>query len=304
MSLQNDLPRLAQQLQAQPDIRKRRATLRREMPRFYRHLRRIVGESDVLDRWGWSANEDELANQTIVDPLILELIGDVVGVDLSLLSEHSRGVYHAGVQHTYGYLLSLIETPYGFKRNRWLTGTIEDGFGLPTGSLHAFPSRGTLLGNLTTFLSSLVLRDQPPVRLSGTAARFDFDGLRRTHRCRIVERIDRNTIANRSIVSTVQAESSQSEPTGVSSSLYEIFTDLFSFQRPSEHSDSLLVYSVKTNGARAKLITTFPISRTMRTELLEEGRFGNERPIQLRFNAFLPGLPTKLSFGQRMLHHK
>jgi hypothetical protein len=37
---------------------------------------------------------------------------------------------HAGLMHTYGYLLSSVETPYGLKRQRWLTEDLANAFGL------------------------------------------------------------------------------------------------------------------------------------------------------------------------------
>lgn len=295
MSLPDDLANLARHLRCQTDMRKRRAYLRREMPRFYRHLQRVAVESDVLSRWGLSVNEDELAEQAIVDPKILEMIGDLVGVDLS----HSP--YHAGLQHTYGYLLSLIETPYGFKRDRWLTTTIEDGFALPAGSLRAFPPRGTLLGNLTVFLSMLSLRDQPPVHLQGSCSRFDLDVLRSIDGHRIVERIHVGAHVGPLIDHSEESHTRQSSLSDASRLACEIRTDLFAFLPPREHSDSLLVYSIRVGEAPAKLVTTFPIGRTTRTELLNEKRFGNERPVQLRFNAFVPGLPGKEAIGQRIL---
>lgn len=37
---------------------------------------------------------------------------------------------HAGLIHTYGYLLSPVLTPYGLKRERWLTADLAEAFGL------------------------------------------------------------------------------------------------------------------------------------------------------------------------------
>ncbi|KJV03881.1 hypothetical protein VF34_00698 [Rhodococcus sp. PML026] len=37
---------------------------------------------------------------------------------------------HAGLMHVYGYLLSSVETPYGLKRERWLSHNLAQAFGL------------------------------------------------------------------------------------------------------------------------------------------------------------------------------
>ena len=37
---------------------------------------------------------------------------------------------HSGHMHTYGYLLTNLRTPFGFKRTRWTSSTIGLGLGL------------------------------------------------------------------------------------------------------------------------------------------------------------------------------
>ena len=63
--------------------------------------------SPLLALWGRSVNADENTGETIVHPAILAAIGALAGVPM-------RGRFvQAGLQHTYGYLFSLIDTPYG-----------------------------------------------------------------------------------------------------------------------------------------------------------------------------------------------
>src|SRR5262249_2770464 len=100
-------------------------------------------------------NVDEYAGQTIVHPEILRAIGELAGVRMR------SPVVHAGLQHTYGYLFSLIETPYGAKRDRWVTTDLETGFGLELSLLGEKPHDGTLLANLTWFLGRIVFRGRP-----------------------------------------------------------------------------------------------------------------------------------------------
>lgn len=47
-------------------------------------------------------------------------------------------VGHAGLMHVYGYLLSSVQTPYGLKRQRWLTADLANAFGLE--SSYFFPT--------------------------------------------------------------------------------------------------------------------------------------------------------------------
>lgn len=49
---------------------------------------------------------------------------------------------HAGLMHVYGYLLSSVETPYGLKRQRWLTDDLANAFGLKPSFF--FPTASTV----------------------------------------------------------------------------------------------------------------------------------------------------------------
>ncbi|WP_345681840.1 hypothetical protein [Novipirellula caenicola] len=278
------LPALSEQLSAAATQRARLTRLRVGMPRLYRHLRRVRDERDVLSRWGQSVNLDELAGQEIVASEITSLLGKVTDVPMN-----PPGV-HAGIQHTYGYLLSRIETPYGFKRDRWIRSTIEDGFGLPSQSLQALPRRGTLLGNLTVFLSQLSLCDQPAVATVGSVAAFKSSELFQVQGTRLLE--------------TFRLPKSVSSRARPVSETYQLQTDIFPFRRRlNDTIDSrLLVYSLRKGTEPAKLITTFPISDKTNDELLDPGRLGRRQPIRLRFNAWVDGFPATGVLGERTVN--
>lgn len=272
--LRRDLPRLAKSLIDTADDRARKTLLRTQLPRFYSHLQRVAVERSALGRWGRSVNVDELAGIEIVDPAILRLIGDVTGIAMNAPG------YHAGLQHTYGYLLSLVKTPFGFKRDRWITSTIEAGFGLPANSLQAFPNRGTLLVNLTAFLSRLSQADQNRLKTTGAVVSFDRVAFSQIRGQRIVEQVKLPDRPNR-----LQR--------------IEIRTDIIPFLHTSRAGRSLLVYSMRRNRQPARLITTFPIGTAAAAELLHQSRFGPKRPIRLRFNAYLEGFPSAGTVGKR-----
>src|SRR5262245_13206806 len=88
--------------------------LRRRCPEVLRQIVADARHPGLFSHWGRSANFDENAQSVIVDPAIVRAVGETAGVP-------ARGRFvHAGLLHTYGYLFSLIETPYGAKRDRWV----------------------------------------------------------------------------------------------------------------------------------------------------------------------------------------
>src|SRR5205823_4357190 len=107
--------------------------------------------------WGTSINYDELAKAIIVHPAILRALDksfvshapmEVQNIDaqapesvatarlLGVAPTHDPAGHplaHAGMEHTYGYLFSVLKTSFGYKRARWVSGESERGFGLKTG---------------------------------------------------------------------------------------------------------------------------------------------------------------------------
>jgi hypothetical protein len=83
-------------------------------------------------------------------PAIRDAIGQLAGVDMT------GDAVHAGLMHTYGYLLSNLETPFGFKRERYTSGSIATGLALePRDLLSPWPSEGTLLSNLSAIAGDI-----------------------------------------------------------------------------------------------------------------------------------------------------
>src|SRR5256885_4802858 len=95
------------------------SVLKKLCPHIYRQIGHDSRFPGLLSLWGRSVNVDENAGQVIVHPAILQAIGELAGVPM-------RGrIVHAGLQHSYGYLFSLIDTPYGAKRDRWVSTELE-----------------------------------------------------------------------------------------------------------------------------------------------------------------------------------
>jgi hypothetical protein len=256
--------------------------LKRLCPHVYRQIVRDARFPGLLSLWGRSVNVDANVGQTIVHPAILQGIGALAGVPM-----RGRGV-HAGLQHTYGYLFSMLETPYGLKRDRWLSTQMEQGFGIDLTLLSDRPRAGTLFANLTWFLGQVVFRGRPRTlrRLARNApavapALVDED-YTRYGRCRIVEQAVLRGTTNRDVV---------------------LITDLVPFPNPpldGEADNTLLIYSVQVGTRSAlKLITAFPVTPQVARHLQASARPRGSVAIRPQYNAYVPGWPNRRVLGRR-----
>jgi hypothetical protein len=256
------------------------SVLKRLCPHIYQQIRRDARYPELLSLWGRGVNVDENVGQIIVHPAILKEIGSLAGVPM-------RGrVVHAGLQHTYGYLFSLIDTPYGAKRDRWLSTDMERGFGIDLTLLGDRPSSGTLLANLTWFVGQIVFRDRPRLRqrLESSTAAVAPSLLRYNARldvCRIVERVVLPGKPGREV---------------------SLITDLLRYPHPpadQTKDHTLLVYSIQQGKNSAlKLITAFPVRPAMVRELRASVGPGKVR-VRPRYNASVRGFPPAALPGRR-----
>lgn len=223
-----------------------------------------------LSFWGRSRNLDELAGLVIVEPTIIHLIASLSGRPLSLLTPH------AGLQHTYGYLFSTIETPYGFKRERWTKTDIEVAFGLDRTTLSPFPERGTLLANATWFSGQFAfrghaanrhrLRDYLEQKVSPDLLQLRAGKGRHV---RLSERVD-----------LVWRKDSRA---------WTLQTDLVSSAIDSRF--GVLIYSVVDHQHEEhQLITMFPVGAAVRKQLRDRARRNRRTDIRPRYNAYIAAL--------------
>lgn len=253
--------------------------LKRLCPLIHQQVARD-GRCPALFRlWGRSANFDENARTTIVHAAILAAIGRVAGVPM-------RGRFvHAGLQHTYGYLFSLIETPYGAKRERWVTKHMEHGLGLEESLLGESPRAGTLLANLSYFLGRIVLGKSRRLRcleesrgaIAPELIGYDYDHLGKE---RVVETA--GLASGREVM---------------------IFTDLVPYVAPRAdmRETVLLVYSVRTGKQPVRLITVFPVAEQVAAGIIDAVPASGRGPIQLKYNAYVPGLYGRTLTGRRWI---
>lgn len=241
------------------------AILRRRCRRLASQIESDGSSASLLRLWGLSINEDEVAGETIVHPGIIQTIAELAG------EECSGEPVHAGLQHTYGYLFSTIETPFGFKRDRWVEPLIEDGLGISEPTIRPFPIHGTLLANLTYLLGRLVFRGRPrelkllrDLRQHVSSAVLNLSRYRSPTMMRVRETV---LVRDQSV---------------------SLHTDLVRFDTTVESAIALLIYWVADEREKnSQLITAFPVARAFLGEFLDETTYGRRRPIRTRYNAFV-----------------
>ncbi|MFN3242855.1 MAG: hypothetical protein ACE37K_15245 [Planctomycetota bacterium] len=240
--------------------------LRSQLPALADGLLSVRAHPWVLAPWGISRNFDENARCRIVEPGVLRAIA------LLARQPMPTRACHAGLLHTYGYLLSTIETPYGRKRDRWVRPAIERGLGLRD-ALRPMPRDGSLLHNVTWFLARIAWSDEPRQlrRLArergGVAASvldYDYAGLAVT---RVSERV---RLADRRLV--------------------ELHSELVAFpDRQRRAPSTLLVYWYRTTAAGRRLMTAFPVFDDVVDALLAQGSGDGRVDVRPRYNAVVDG---------------
>jgi len=231
----------------------------------------------ALSLWGESINYDEFANGIIVRDEVLGFLSTRLGV------ARPRGrIVHAGMEHTYGYLFSLLPTKYGFKRARWVRPDIEEGLGLPRGSAGPAPSEGTLLANVTCLAGGIALKDDKKASALLKRAKPFCASALRDYAAPGHDRLNEEV----------------SLPGGRRVALR---TDLVPFLKNSGGNDYLLVYSVYDSAAkRAFLVTAFPVNKGFVENTLSPANLGEDKPVQTRYNAHVEGFTGAGSFkGKR-----
>ncbi|MEO1529182.1 MAG: hypothetical protein AAFX06_27495 [Planctomycetota bacterium] len=249
--------------------------LRAELPGVVEQIQRDASRNGPLSYWGRSLNHDEFADQTIVPPVVIRIFSLITGKTLSETTPH------AGLQHCYGYLFSNLETPYGYKRERWVETGLEEAFRLHPSTLNPAPVAGTLLANATFFSGLVAFRGSPQLterlrrslrsKVSSELARMTFRGI---NHFRLKERVQRSW--RRRLHS------------------WTLQTDVIE----AESGYAALIYSVRYSEKRHELVTLFPIDQGTLQTIRERGA-GDSRPvIRTRYNAFVPGLVGESIVGR------
>jgi len=256
------------------------AAIQRGAPAIVAQLARDAKAPAVLATWGEAINFNQTADGGFgAEPIVALAITDELAA-LAGVAPHRDRVVHAGVQHTYGYLFSVLPTPYGFKRARWVQPTINDGFGLPPQTIAPVPVAGTLLGNVTWLAGSIAFAGEPELERAHSAPSLVAPA---------VQALDIASLRIKRLTETVT----------VAGRAVALRTDFVELPHPSEAASTLLIYSIRDSGA-SRLITAFPITAASR-DRYESVPLGDAVPITTQYNAWVDGLTGTKVPGARTL---
>jgi hypothetical protein len=223
----------------------------------------------LLELWGKSLNYDQFEHSEIVNPEILKFIAKRLGVPAP-----KGKVVHAGMEHTYGYLFSLLHTRFGFKRARWVRNDIENGLGLPQGYIGPNPPEGSLLLNVSCLTGGIALRDDKVAwnlllkaskYCPSVIKNYSFSKVKHT---RLSEKISLKN--GRTVI---------------------LRTDLVPFLSKQHGNDYLVIYSVYDSlYGRAFLITAFPVSSGFYRMVTNPKKLGHNKKIKTRYNGYVEGV--------------
>lgn len=241
----------------------------------------------VKKLWGRSINFDENAKGTIIPEAVIDAILAKAGVDA-----RQNRIVHAGFEHTYGYLLSILKTPYGYKRLRWVRPDIERGFGLEKGAISPTPESGGLFMNVSTFAGHIAFQGDHPKDRAALKVLRKAKGA-----ARALRDFDYGSLHGRRLKETVALGGWRT---------VEIRTDFVPFTHASGDATGgnaeLLVYSIRDSADEfPHLISAFPIAKGFSDAALDAKGLGEGKPVVTRYNAFLPGVTdaSKPVYGKR-----
>ena len=257
------------------------AALRKHCPAVYDEIVADAASPDLFTLCGRSFNFDENAGKTIVAPEIVAAVGRLAGVPM-----RGRAV-HAGLLHTYGYLFSSIKTPYGLKRDRWLSQSLEQGLGLEESLLSDRPHSGTLLGNVTWLFGKIAFREH-----SAALRRLESCGASVAAELRSR---DFTSKKNLRIIEEARPQGGTGARRRTPSGVVRLITDLVPYRhKPTNPTadDTLLVYSLQIGRTAPQLITGFPIQQAAARALRESVDEPSPVEIRPRYNAAVPGFAS------------
>ncbi len=261
---------IATELQSKTSVDELDAVFREKLPTILADIQYEAKNTAYHALWGQSINFDELAKGTIVAPSILDyLLGEFQA------PPRQDRYSHAGLEHTFGYLFSTLQTAFGFKRARWIGTDIEVGFGLPVGMMSPFPSEGTLFSNVTYLAAHIAFRDKPELIAIAENNSYAVSAE--------VKALAKSKFTIRRLEESVE------QPLAA-----KIHTDIVTFPNaPATQSNQFwLVYSIDNH-----LITAFPVGKSFVDGVFDLSLQGSGVVIQTKYNAYIPGItdsPTPL----------
>ena len=254
--------------------------LQKENPALYKQFENDSKDTKLLGFWGQSFNFDSGAKKKIItDQLISDLQAEF-GV------HNDNMIVHAGITHTYGYLFSVLNTPYGFKRKRWTDSTLNYAFSFNGSSLSPETMEGSMLSNITYFAGMLAFKHHEEKQsllalknISNEVKNFDYSKIN-------VEQVEEDFFQG-----------------GILTNILRTSLVRLPFKQEHEENDYWLIYSIyNLKLKREFLITAFPIKKDAYKKITEPESFGANKPISLRYNAYLDGANDPKLVGNRRFY--
>lgn len=252
--------------------------VKKRSPALYTQILNDSEDHELLNFWGQSLNFDSGAKKQIINDSFIADLHAQFG--LANPTSNQFKVVHAGITHTYGYLFSILNTPYGFKRKRWTLPTLNYAFALQRGALSPETIEGGLLSNVTFFAGTLAFKNDSDrlllKRLNNVASeikKFNYYSLN-------IEHLDEE-LPNHTLRTTLLR---------------------LPFKKELEENDYLLIYSIVDKQLKKEsLITVFPITTEAYNKIITPEALGINQPIVIRYNAYLEGLMGQKLSGVRKL---
>jgi hypothetical protein len=251
--------------------------LEKKNPALLAQIQNDSKDSALLSFWGESLNFDSGAKKQIVDDLLISDLQAQFGI------KNDNKIVHSGITHTYGYLFSVLQTPYGFKRLRWIAPTLNYAFSFDGLALSPETIDGGLLSNITYFAGMLAFKNGSDKKnlanlknVSKEILNFDYSKIS---------------------VDVLEEQIGKKDDLGpiLRTSLVRL-----PFKKPSEENDYLLIYSVlNPKNQKEVLITAFPIKKEAYKTITSEESLGVNQPIIIRYNTYLEGLMEQKLTGVR-----
>ena len=253
--------------------------LKTERPKLFTQIMNDSKDLELVSLWGQSLNFDSGAHEKILDN---NLIRDL---QAQFNIHNDNHVVHAGVTHTYGYLFSILKTPYGFKRKRWIDPTLNYAFDLKDQSLSPETKDGGMLSNITYFTGKIAFKSIDDQKKLSLLKNVSAEILNFNYKSFSPVVLEEQIVQNQKMIHILR-------------------TTLVKLpkKRPLEENDFLLIYTILTPDThREVLITAFPIKNDAYNSITSTKQLGTNQPIVLRYNAYLEGIDAAKLTGNRIL---
>jgi len=223
--------------------------------------------------WTRARNHEPDSQRAIVDPHILATLAELAG--LSLTVDDAMDEVPAGLQQTYGFLFSDSAASRPRRRQRWISGELERGLGLPVGLLGPRPPAGTLFLNVTYLFARIALADAP-----ATTAR-----LQRSQAVpRALRQLAIEDLAVRRLEERVRVPQ-------VSGREITLRSDIVALAKARGAARFLVIYSIFDPGdGSARLLAGALLDAADVGRLLATETLGDEVLVSSHFDAYIEGL--------------